>query len=361
MASPSLTSGWSSPRAAYRAREDGSLKWWIAFAFVLSILFHALLYLSFDELSLALRMPARLPPAKPATAERLKIDPRLLQEQKVLQNLPDQIAPAGRDQDLKAFQAELDAFDKAQAVPENQEMDLTPKAREITHFMRGDPGSGQGALKQDMAALLAPKPVAAAAPQLAEAMAQVRSQALAKPTSPNQLLLDAAALPTPQAAAIDLDLAGEAGKAETSAANAQVKGFSNLDQLLGGGGTLGASTAPILMPTDLLFAYGSDELAENARLSLMKLGFLIQKNPQSLFIIEGHTDSFGNEEYNDKLSRRRAQAVVDWLVRSLRLDTARIRAVGMGKRHPLVSTEGTQEEQGLNRRVEIKVRPLKKS
>lgn len=242
MASPSLTSGWSSPRAAYRAREDGSLKWWIAFAFILSILFHALLYFGFDQLSLALRMPSRSTPVKPAVAERLKIDPRLLQEQKVLQSLPEKLPSTAKDQDLKAFQAELDAFDKAQAVPENQEMDLTPKAREITHFLRGEPGSGTApGQRQEMAAMLAPKPVAAAAPDLAAAMAQVRSQALAKPSSPNQLLLDQAALQMAPTKALDLDLTSEAAKSSPTAAGTQVEGFSNLDSLISGGGILGRS------------------------------------------------------------------------------------------------------------------------
>jgi outer membrane protein OmpA-like peptidoglycan-associated protein len=115
------------------------------------------------------------------------------------------------------------------------------------------------------------------------------------------------------------------------------------------------------MPTDLLFAYGSDQLAEGARLSLMKLGFLIQKNPDSLFIIEGHTDSFGGEQYNLELSLRRAQAVVEWLQASLQLGTDRIEAVGLGKSRPIVSTTGSVDEQSLNRRVEIKVRPKKAS
>jgi len=83
-----------------------------------------------------------------------------------------------------------------------------------------------------------------------------------------------------------------------------------LDVLIDRGGKVNASTAPILMPTDLLFEYGSDQLAEDARLSLMKLGLLIQRNPTSRFIVEGHTDTFGTDEFNYDLSQRRANAVV---------------------------------------------------
>jgi outer membrane protein OmpA-like peptidoglycan-associated protein len=295
--------------------------------------------------------------------ERIKIDPRLLQEQKAIQEIPEMIAP-GNQPDIKSFEADLDDFDKAQMIAENQEIDLTPNVKEVTNFLRQtDPGDGRtpgGSRLNDMAALLAPQ-AAMAAPDLASAMAAVRRDVLSKPVSEKQMLLDAGALePKEGSGTIDADLLGEVKKQGVGdAAGTRVKGFSNLDDLLGGGGQLGGSTAPILMPTDLLFEYGSDQLAEGARLSLMKLGFLIQKNPDSLFIVEGHTDSFGGEDFNLDLSLRRANAVVEWLRNSLRLGTDRIQAAGMGKTKPIVSTTGTVEEQGLNRRVEIKVRAKK--
>jgi outer membrane protein OmpA-like peptidoglycan-associated protein len=209
-----------------------------------------------------------------------------------------------------------------------------------------------------MAKLLAPQTMAA--PDIAAEMASVRRDVLSKPVSEKQMLLDAGALDPGEGGKMDsglLDAVKSQGTA--TAAGARVKGFSNLDDLLGGGGKMGGSTAPILMPTDLLFDYGSDQLAEAARLSLMKLGFLIQKNPDSLFIIEGHTDSFGGEDFNLELSIRRANAVVSWLRESLGLGSDRIQAMGMGKSKPIVSVAGTVEQQGLNRRVEIKVRPKK--
>lgn len=355
--------GWSStPRASFRARDDWSLKWWVMFAVILSFGFHGLLYMSFDKISMVFGSVAK-PVQQEKVPERIKIDPRLLQEQKAIQEIPEMIAP-GNQPDIKAFEADLDDFDKAQMIAENQEIDLTPNVKEVTNFLRQtDPGDGRtpgGSRMNDMAALLAPQ-AAMAAPDLASAMAAVRRDVLSKPVSEKQMLLDAGALePKEGSGSIDADLLGEVKKQGVGdAAGTRVKGFSNLDDLLGGGGQLGGSTAPILMPTDLLFEYGSDQLAEGARLSLMKLGFLIQKNPDSLFIVEGHTDSFGGEDFNLDLSLRRANAVVEWLRNSLRLGTDRIQAAGMGKSKPIVSTTGTVEEQGLNRRVEIKVRAKK--
>lgn len=355
--------GWSStPRASFRARDDWSLKWWVMFAVILSFGFHGLLYMSFDKISMVFGSVAK-PVQQEKVPERIKIDPRLLQEQKAIQEIPEMIAP-GNQPDIKSFEADLDDFDKAQMIAENQEIDLTPNVKEVTNFLRQtDPGDGRtpgGSRMNDMAALLAPQ-AAMAAPDLASAMAAVRRDVLSKPVSEKQMLLDAGALePKEGSGSIDADLLGEVKKQGVGdAAGTRVKGFSNLDDLLGGGGRLGGSTAPILMPTDLLFEYGSDQLAEGARLSLMKLGFLIQKNPDSLFIVEGHTDSFGGEDFNLDLSLRRANAVVEWLRNSLRLGTDRIQAAGMGKSKPIVSTTGTVEEQGLNRRVEIKVRAKK--
>ncbi|MCX7869786.1 MAG: OmpA family protein, partial [Terrimicrobiaceae bacterium] len=80
-------------------------------------------------------------------------------------------------------------------------------------------------------------------------------------------------------------------------------------------GPLSPKTAPILLPNDLLFDYDSDALRPQAEESLSKLATLILRNPQSRFLIEGHTDSFGSEEYNLELSARRARTVRDWLER----------------------------------------------
>ncbi|SKA75938.1 Outer membrane protein OmpA [Prosthecobacter debontii] len=361
MANVSQSPVWSStPRSSFRSREDWSLKWWIMFALILSFLLHGLLYVSFDKISVFLghSIPQQQVAAK--VPERIKIDPKLLQEQKAIQEIPEMIAP-GNQPDIKSFEPNLDNFDKAAMIPENQEIDLTPNVKEVTNFIRnGDLGDGKtpGGKMPDMAALLAPQAIAT--PDLATEMASMRRDVLSKPVSEKQMLIDAGGLDPADGGEVDMKLLDQVkAQGDGDGVGSRVKGYSNLDDLLGGGGAMGGSTAPILMPTDLLFEYGSDQLAEGARLSLMKLGFLIQKNPDSLFIIEGHTDSFGGDDFNLQLSMRRANAVVEWLRNSLRLGTDRVQAMGMGKSKPIVTTTGTVEEQSLNRRVEIKVRPRK--
>lgn len=345
---------WSTPRSTFRSREDWSLKWWIMFALILSVVFHMLLVVGFDTLGMSALKPVEMQ----KVPERIRISEQVMKEQQAIREIPETIAP-GNKPDMTAFEPKLDDFDKLQELPMNQEIDLTPSVEKLTNFVRandpgdGAPGSPRG---EDMAKLLAPQSLAA--PDIAAEMASVRREVLSRPISEKQMLLDAGAMDPGEGGKMDTGLLDAVKSQGTvTAAGAKVKGFSSLDDLLGGGGTMGGSTAPILMPTDLLFEYGSDQLAETARLSLMKLGFLIQKNPDSLFIIEGHTDSFGGDEFNLELSIRRAQAVVGWLRNSLGLGSDRIQAVGMGKSKPLVPASGTVEQQGLNRRVEIKVRP----
>lgn len=133
-------------------------------------------------------------------------------------------------------------------------------------------------------------------------------------------------------------------------------GFSNLDDLLAQTGPLTAETAPIRMDGDVLFEYGQYALNAAAMENLAKLGQLIQRNPQAMFIIEGHTDSFGSDEFNLELSQDRASMVKLWLVREMGIPENRIQTKGYGKTRLIAPASGTQEEQRINRRVEIVIR-----
>jgi outer membrane protein OmpA-like peptidoglycan-associated protein len=131
-------------------------------------------------------------------------------------------------------------------------------------------------------------------------------------------------------------------------------GFSDLESLLSQKGPLGSGTR-FKMPNNQLFAYDSAELSGNAVEQLQKVATLIKRNPNATFTLEGYTDSFGSDEYNLDLSRRRAEAVKDYLVSSLGINPAQIETRGYGKADLLTSPDASIEEQEVNRRVVVVV------
>jgi outer membrane protein OmpA-like peptidoglycan-associated protein len=340
-------------RPSFRVeRWSWSLRLWGLFAFVLALLFHGWLYLFFNNFEMGRRMLP--PPKKEVRQDRLTIDPSVMKEQQAVREIPEVALPTDRP----AIKADIQ--DILEMIPEDRAIDLTPEVNKVTNFLapESNPRAEIPAQSPSLAAIADSIP----GPDLTSAMNAIKSSALSEAVSPNQLVLPAKPLDK-QIDGVDgklLDSLNKKSQAGNAAAQ-RLAGYSNLDDLIARGGSMNGGMAPIMLPTDLLFEYNSDELAESARLSLMSLGLLIQRSPDSQFIIEGHTDTLGTEAYNFDLSQRRANAVVEWLIRSLRLSTDRIRAVGMGETRPLpsVNPNGTPEEQALNRRVEIKVRPLR--
>jgi len=78
---------------------------------------------------------------------------------------------------------------------------------------------------------------------------------------------------------------------------------------------------------------------------------ILEANPAITGEIRGHTDSTGSEEYNLQLSKRRADAVLEYFV-SKGVSPSRLRAVGYGEAYPVASND-TSEGRALNRRVEL--------
>ncbi|KAA3620042.1 MAG: hypothetical protein DWQ05_04760 [Calditrichaeota bacterium] len=72
--------------------------------------------------------------------------------------------------------------------------------------------------------------------------------------------------------------------------------------------------------------------------------------------INGHTDSHGSDEQNLKLSNERAEAVRQYLLANMNLDTIRIKAVGFGENDPVASNE-TQGGRAKNRRIDVVITP----
>jgi outer membrane protein OmpA-like peptidoglycan-associated protein len=70
--------------------------------------------------------------------------------------------------------------------------------------------------------------------------------------------------------------------------------------------------------------------------------------------ISGHTDSKGSDTYNEVLSRKRAQAVVNWLVAN-GISRDRLTYEGYGESRPLASNDDEEEGRELNRRTEFKI------
>ena len=143
---------------------------------------------------------------------------------------------------------------------------------------------------------------------------------------------------------------GAGGDAE----NGLLKDFTSLDAMtrMDGNSLL---TSKALIGSDLLFDFNSSTLRQSARVSLMKVALLVDKHPNLICWVDGHTDLIGAEEPNLILSQRRAMAVKSWLVNTLRLDESRIAVRGFGKSKALVDGGGV-EAQAPNRRVEIKMR-----
>ena len=117
----------------------------------------------------------------------------------------------------------------------------------------------------------------------------------------------------------------------------------------------GASSGVARLGTDLLFGFNQCTLKNSARISMLQLAALIHKNPNTRFIIEGHTDGIGSADYNNLLSLQRAAAVCQWL-RQNGVPTTNVYMRACGSRQPLVDVRASRDAQALNRRVEIHMR-----
>lgn len=85
---------------------------------------------------------------------------------------------------------------------------------------------------------------------------------------------------------------------------------------------------------------------------LTKVLKAIRVYPECTIIVEGHTDSWGSDKVNQKLSTKRAEAVMDYLVANSDIDPVRITAEGYGETKPVASNE-TQAGRSKNRRIDI--------
>ena len=102
---------------------------------------------------------------------------------------------------------------------------------------------------------------------------------------------------------------------------------------------------------EVLFDFDKSNVKSSADKKLREAVRILGSYGYQNLSIEGHTDSKGTEEYNQKLSEKRAEAVANYLVK-LGIDRDRVSVVGYGERNP-VATNETDSGRQLNRRVEI--------
>ncbi|MBV8903147.1 MAG: OmpA family protein [Acidobacteriia bacterium] len=102
------------------------------------------------------------------------------------------------------------------------------------------------------------------------------------------------------------------------------------------------------------FKFNQFTLTADAKQDLDKLAGEIKSNKRYFIAVEGFTDNIGAKQYNEALSRRRADSVVEYLVGNADIPIYRIHMVGLGEEKP-VDEGRNRAARAKNRRVEVKV------
>ena len=100
---------------------------------------------------------------------------------------------------------------------------------------------------------------------------------------------------------------------------------------------------------DITFDVNKSDIKPESMTEINRIKTLMVQNPQLRYEVQGHTDSTGTPESNQKLSERRANAIVDKLV-ELGISRSRLTAVGKGQFAP-IADNSSEEGRAKNRRV----------
>jgi outer membrane protein OmpA-like peptidoglycan-associated protein len=109
----------------------------------------------------------------------------------------------------------------------------------------------------------------------------------------------------------------------------------------------------ITFDSGLMFDFDSYELRTATRSNLNSLSGTLNKYDDTNIIIEGHTDNTGEEQYNEELSRRRADEVASYLY-DQGVERSRVQTHGYGELQPIVANS-TNDGRQKNRRVEVAI------
>ncbi|MHB8077758.1 MAG: OmpA family protein [Candidatus Krumholzibacteriia bacterium] len=103
----------------------------------------------------------------------------------------------------------------------------------------------------------------------------------------------------------------------------------------------------------ILFDVDSSTLKPASQSQLDQVADVLNKYPDTDILVMGHTDATGTEEYNQRLSERRATAVANY-IEGRGVADARVAAKGFGETSP-VADNATEEGRAMNRRVEFSI------
>jgi OmpA-OmpF porin, OOP family len=339
----SRVSSWQSLHDRSRSRLPGpdNIRWWALLAFFLALILHVALFLVLGKVRISEPfVQAQEIAFKYLNMKPIEVDPS-----------PATLEPNHEDTPPPPTTKDMgDQVDLLAKLPD-QEIKISPEVTKPEFSIKLTNPAQEGS----------PTGAALAAPELQgfdvdNSMPELGRKPNRLPISPDgQVVVDPGAALLGEESAMDkftTDLVrkGAGGRA----AEGSLDGMVSLDDMVGLPSDAIISKRTML-PSDLLFEYNSAELRKSARVGLMKLALIIETHPKLNCWIEGYADTFGGEEFNLDLSQRRANAVRDYLVKVLKLPAARIAPIGMGKAHLIIPT-GTVEQQGPNRRVEIKMR-----
>jgi outer membrane protein OmpA-like peptidoglycan-associated protein len=109
----------------------------------------------------------------------------------------------------------------------------------------------------------------------------------------------------------------------------------------------------ITFTSGIMFDTDKAMLKDAYKGELSELAGILKKYEDTNILLDGHTDSTGSEEYNLELSRKRAQAVGDYLA-TQNVSSSRFTITGHGESQPIASND-TVEGRAQNRRVEVAI------
>lgn len=333
---------WSDTRDAdgYRLPGPEHLGRWATAAMFVSILLHVVVFFALDHVKIALGF---------RQAEEISTGQVNVRQVEVRPYEPENALPPEETitppNESAALLEEVDLLD---LLPEDVEIDIATDVEVPEYALKLSNPLAEGELSAPDTTVSSNFDLEADLPEFG------RMESELKPAAVGQITVDPGAVQVDDGEMTkfteDLIKRGNNGLVD----NGKLEGIESLDELLDLPPNLLLSKKTLL-PSDLIFEFNRAELRESAKVGLMKLALLIDKNPNLYCWIEGHTDLIGGEQFNIDLSQKRADSVKDYLVNSMRMNPDRIITRGFGKSQPLV-LEGDADAQAPNRRVEIRMR-----